>query len=231
MIEKLKPVEKVQTYENVLEQMRAMIENGYWEPGEKIPSERELITQLEVGRTSIREGLRMLEAMGYIEIRPGEGNFVKQEIIIPIGLQNLKQYMEDDEYIKQLMVTRELIESQIAFLAAEKAMGEDILQLKDILESQKLGLDDSLSSVESNKQFHVCLAKMTQNQILCELQQLLFNLSRKTMFTLFRVAGRPEESYQQHVRIFEAIEKHQPAEAHQQMLDHLRSRYHVPGEN
>lgn len=229
MQKELRPIEKIQTYENVLGQMRMMIENGQWLPGEKLPSERELIDNLQVGRTSIREGLRMLEAIGYIESKPGEGSFVKQEIIIPIGLQNLKQYIEDDDYIQQLMITRELIESQIAFLAAESATDENILHLNQILEKQNKNLGDPKRSVEINEEFHSYLAEMTQNQVLHELQRLLFNLSRRAIFKLFKVSGRSDESYQQHALIYDAIKNNKPGKAHQHMLKHLRSRYQIPG--
>lgn len=228
MKNELTPIKKQNTYEHVLGQLQQLIETGKWKPGQKLPSEKELTEMLAVGRTSVREALRMLEAMGYIYIRPGEGSFVQEKIIVPVGLQRFFKLMQGGEYMMQLMETREMIESQIAFLAAESATPEDVLMIEEILQRKNDEGADTKLEVQRNAEFHVGLANITGNQVLVELQQLLFKLSSANIANLFSIEGRPEESVQQHAQILEAVKAHQTAEAHRLMLEHLRSRYRTP---
>ena len=71
------PIRVARRYEGVVEQIREMILKGKFKPGDKLPSERQLCEEFEVGRPSVREALRALEITGLIEIRHGEGAFVK----------------------------------------------------------------------------------------------------------------------------------------------------------
>ncbi len=224
----LQPVERQRVYDSIVEQMRQLIANGTWSPGQRLPSERELTEMLRVGRTSVREALRMLEAMGFIEIRAGDGSYVKDNVAVPGRLHSLMNQIQGDEYIVDLMEARELIESQIAFLAAESATPDDIAALEAIVDQQAACIESGGSAVEENIGFHMRLAQATGNRVLLELQQIFGHLAHETIGQLFRVPGRPEESIRQHRAIIRAVEERRPAEAHRLMLEHLRSRYSLP---
>ena len=73
----LTPIAKTRAYEQAAEQIAARIQDGAWQPGDRLPSERDLALQLGISRGSTREALRILEAMGWLEIRPGDGTIVR----------------------------------------------------------------------------------------------------------------------------------------------------------
>jgi len=221
-------VERQRVYDSIVDQIRRLITDGTWKPGQRLPSERELTETLSVGRTSVREALRILEAMGFIEIRAGDGSYVKDSIVVPSRLHKLIDLVQGDEYSVDLMEARELIESQIAFIAAESATPEDIADLEAIVDRQAASIESGSSTVEDNIEFHLRLTQATGNRVLVELQQIFFQLSHDNIVQLFRVPGRPEESLRQHRAIIQAVKEHCPADAHRLMLDHLRSRYTFP---
>jgi GntR family transcriptional repressor for pyruvate dehydrogenase complex len=224
----LQPVERSRVYELIVEKIKELIDNGTWKPGDRLPSERKLTKMLGVGRTSVREATRMLEAMGYIEIRPGDGVYITENAQNLNGFQTLVNVFQDDDYIVDVMETRELVESQIAFLAAESATEEDVIELETLIDRHEKIIEKGEDGVEENIAFHLFLAKITGNRALMELQQLLFNFTRQTITGLYHVPGRPEESILQHKNILQSIKEHQPKIAHSLMLEHLRSRYKIP---
>lgn len=224
----LHPVERRRVYDSIVDQIRQLITDGVWAPGQRLPSERELTEMLSVGRTSVREALRILEAMGFIEIRAGDGSYVKDGVEVPSRLHNLVGLIRGDEYIVDLMEAREMIESQIAFVAAESATTKDIADLEAIVDRQAASIEDEEGVVRENITFHLRLTQATGNRVLIELQQIFFQLSQKTIAELFRVPGRPQESLQQHRAILQAVKEHRSVDAHGLMLKHLRSRYTLP---
>ncbi len=226
----LRPVERRRVYDSIVEQIRQLITDGTWAPGQRLPSERELTEMLSVGRTSVREALRILEAMGFIEIRAGDGSYVKDGVEVPSRLHNLAGLIQGDEYIVDLMEAREMIESQIAFVAAESATPKDIADLEAIVDRQAASIEDEEEEgvVRENITFHLRLTQATGNHVLIELQQIFFQLSHRTIAELFCVPGRPQESLQQHRAILQAVKEHSPIDAHRLMLKHLRSRYTLP---
>lgn len=224
----LRPIERQRIYDTIVEQIRNLITGGIYKPGQALPPERELTRILGVGRTSVREALRILEAMNLIEIRAGYGIYVKENIEIPGRLINFATLIQDNGYHSDLMEARELIESQIAFLAAESATPEDIVELESIVERQISFSESGEKSVEENINFHLSLTQVTGNHVLIELQQIFFRLSHDMIADLFRIPGRNCESAKQHQAILEAVKEHRPTDAHRLMLEHLRSRYKLP---
>ena len=112
--------------------------------------------------------------------------------------------------------------------AAESATADDIAALEAIVERQAASVASDNNEIQENMEFHLCLTKATGNRVLLELQQILFELSHSMIAQLFRVPGRHGKSVCQHGAIIQAIKEHDPPEARQLMLAHLRSRYMRP---
>ena len=91
----LKPITQQRVYNTIVDQIRILIEDGTWGPGQKIPSERELAEKLSVGRSSVREALRILEAMRYIIIIQGEGVFVNDRAKVSSGFNRLLDIVQE----------------------------------------------------------------------------------------------------------------------------------------
>jgi GntR family transcriptional repressor for pyruvate dehydrogenase complex len=228
MMTELKPITQQRVYNTIVDQIRILIEDGTWGPGQKIPSERELAEKLSVGRSSVREALRILEAMRYIIIIQGEGVFVNDRAKVSSGFNRLLDIVQGDDYLVDLMEARELIESQIAFLAAESATQEDIQKLEEIVDRQAYQVEKGGDGSQENIEFHMFLSETTGNLVLTELQQSFLSFAHEVISKQFKIPGRIDESVEQHRDLIQAIKERNPAAAHRLMLAHLRSRYISP---
>jgi len=224
----LKPIEKTKVYEAAVEQIRVQIEGGEWPTGTQLPSERELAERLGIGRPSVREALRVLEVMGLIEIRPGQGSFVTERSPESQQMQLLQSMLQEDEYVVELLEVRELLEPQIASLAAQSATVDDIRCMEEILGRMEESFSEGGTGADENIEFHLALTKAVGNRVLYEVQQLLLKLSRDPVERFFRVPGRLKRSMEGHGEILDAIKERNPREAQQKMLAHLRTRFAVP---
>jgi DNA-binding FadR family transcriptional regulator len=126
----LTPVRRRRLYEDVVQQLQTLISSGRLEPGDQLPSERALSDQLAVSRTSVREALRILEARGMIEARPGQGLFVRgrrTEEVVSILASYL---MKERETFLEVLDVREALERKAAERAALLATDKDLEALK-----------------------------------------------------------------------------------------------------
>lgn len=223
----LQPVERQRIYETIVEQMRSMIDSLAWKPGERLPSERELTQMLRVGRTSVREALRILEAMGYIDIRPGDGSYVCKNVIFTTSLQKMLEAVQGDDLFDEILEARELMDIQIAFLAAENATADEIDDLEAIVERQEQAILAGLTGVEENVEFHIRMTEITGNRVLVEMQKFLFSTAHRGIQDLFKIHGLPQESIRQHREIIAAVREHDAVKARKLMVNHVRSRYNL----
>ena len=132
----LAPIKSTRIYEEIVRQVKAMIAEGRLKGGDRLPPERDLAEKFVVSRTSVREALRALESLGLVEIRPGEGTFVREvsveALIEPLALLMVSQR----EAIGELFEARRLLEPALAALAASRATPEEIQEMERILEEQ-----------------------------------------------------------------------------------------------
>lgn len=224
----LTPIQKTKVYEAIVEQIKAHIESGVWPEGTQLPSERELAEQLNIGRPSVREALRVLEVMGLIQIRPGQGTFVTERSKQSQQIQLLESMLQEDNHVVELLEVREFFEPQIALIAAQSATDEDIRRLEGILERMEKAVAEGGTGVDENIEFHLALTKAVGNRVLLQIHQLLLYLSRDPVERFFKVPGRLTRSLEGHREILAAIKERDPHKAQQSMLEHLRTRFAVP---
>src|SRR5205085_11974073 len=132
----LAPIKSTRIYEEIVRQIKTMIAEGRLKSGDQLPPERDLAEKFLVSRTSVREALRVLESVGLIEIRPGEGTFVREvsvdALVEPLALVLLSQR----EMIGELFEARRLLEPTIAGLAARRAAREEVQEMERLLDEQ-----------------------------------------------------------------------------------------------
>src|SRR5918996_1817379 len=130
------PIKSTRIYEEIVRQIKAMIAEGRLKSGDQLPPERDLAEKFLVSRTSVREALRALESVGLIDIRPGEGTFVREvsvdALVEPLALVLLAQRA----MIEELFEARRLLEPAIAGLAARRASKDEIQEMERTLEAQ-----------------------------------------------------------------------------------------------
>lgn len=220
---------RVQTkkiYELVAEQIRKRIQSGELKPGERLESVEQLAKRFQVGRSTIREALSALRAMGLVDIRQGEGTFVTSydlmKLAQPIGdfaNINKKEMMEFFE-------VRKIIESGAAGIAACKRKDRHLKAMREAIEAmeQATGGDNLGEIADAN--FHLAIAESTQNSVLIKMMEMISDTLRDTMresrrLWLFSEDSTLDRLHQEHRSIFNSIEEQNPILAQQLMLAHL----------
>lgn len=162
------PIPHVDVYEAVLEQLKAMVAD--MQPGDRLPSERELAERMAVSRVSLREALRSLESMGRIEIRRNAGSFVLDPRPNAITAQLLNLGPVDAEFLNNLVEVRAAIEDRVLSIVVRK--GVDLTPVADLLDTIENGLDaDTGQSGSLDVRFEAMLGRMSGNPLLIELQK------------------------------------------------------------
>lgn len=220
-----KPVRTKKVYEEIIGQIKQLIAAGKLQPGDKLPSERDLSEQLNVSRASIREALSALEMMGVIVIRPGGGSFV-QQVSYEGMLGSLSFLLQVNlEDVMQLLEVRKILEVEIAALAASRATDQDLEDIRQALHRMADAAYAQESGDEADAEFHYAVVKAAHNPILLRLintiSDLMANTFRFSRQKIFLVEGMPKTLYDSHCLIFKAIQKKQPQQARTCMHEHL----------
>lgn len=221
----LKPIKTRKIYEQIVDQIGQLVAQGQLKPGDRLPSERELVERFQVSRASIREAISALEMMGLIEVRSGEGTYIRQvnvdSAITPLAWM---LFIEKDTDL-ELYEARKILEVQAAGLAAARADEEEIKEMFEALEVMRKDLESHQLGEEADHHFHYAIARATHNKILFRLMNTLSDTMKTALKTsrskLYEHADTPQKLYNEHCFIFEAIKNHDVHKAQKLMLEHL----------
>ena len=217
----IEPIRRSRIYEHIVEQIRALIHEGRWSPGDQIPPERELAERFRVSRTSVREALRALEMQGVIESRQGGGTFVRtadtEALVPPLASAILRGRQE----LAEVLEVRELIEPGIARQAAIRATDEHITELESLLERQRTCIEQGRPFVDEDTAFHYTLAKAADNHIMLRLHNVILDLLRESRQSYLHVPDRPQMSLRGHEAILNAVKAHDAEAAYDASLAHI----------
>ncbi|OGK81449.1 MAG: hypothetical protein A2X53_20420 [Candidatus Rokubacteria bacterium GWA2_70_23] len=217
----LEPIKSARIYAEIVRQVKQLIAEGKLKSGDRLPPERDLAEKFVVSRTSVREALRALESRGLIEIRAGDGAFVRdisvETLIEPLALVILPHR----EAVGELFEARRLLEPAIATLAARRATPEEIAEMERILKAQGKEVAEGRTGVAQDAAFHAALAGSAHNRAISRIVNALMDLLTQSREESLQTPGRPARSHQDHLRILEAIRRRDEMAAHRAVLDHL----------
>ena len=209
----LKAVKKKRVYEDIVKQIRNLIQKRKLKQGDQLPTERELSETFKVSRASVREAIRYLESMKLVESRQGEGTYViasSEEALVQPLASTL--FLEKDN-IMDIFSIRKIIEPQVAQLAAENATASEINELEEILQEQAKDLADGLNLTKTDSEFHNLLIQTAKNRVLERLLLAVLDLLAQTRENYLQVEGRAQRSLEGHHEIFSAIKARNPVAA------------------
>ena len=160
-------IHKKSLAEEVAELLQKQIAGEELKEGDRLPTEPELMKAFGVGRSTVREAVKMLVNAGFLKIRQGRGTFVENKMPPDEPLE--KRLMRAD--IQELNEVRKILETAIAGKAAKRRTGHDIDTIKKYLADRKTAADaETLEEcIEADINFHVAVAKATHNKILYDL--------------------------------------------------------------
>jgi GntR family transcriptional repressor for pyruvate dehydrogenase complex len=219
--EMLKAVEKRKAYEDIVKQIRDLIEAGKMKKGDQLPTERELTETFKVSRATVREAIRTLESLRLVESRQGNGTYVlassEEALLQPL---TAALFHEKDDLI-DIFYIRRVIEPYVAQLAAENATRQEIRELEEIIQKQEQDLGNGKNIIDSDSAFHNLLARMAKKRVLQRLLLALVDLLAETREEYLQNDIRAKESLQGHQKVFSAIQRGDCAAARQAMVRHL----------
>ena len=218
---KFEPLQKSRLFEDIIKQIQLKIREGHLKAGDKLPSEREFAEQLNVSRTSVREAYRVLEALSFIEIRPGDGVYIKEmkfedilsPVVIPIKV--------DKKLLFNLMDVREVIEVETVKRATVHASREDLMKMKKCLMSAEENIQNGGKGAQQDIDFHNLFLKATSNPLFFHIMNLLFDTLKKSREATLNIPGEPEKTHREHCQIFDAIKDQDAERAAFMMKKHL----------
>lgn len=192
--------------------------------GDSIPTEMVLSDRLGISRTAIREGLKGLEALGIIEVRPGVGRFLRDFNFASI-LDNLSYSLEmTPNGFRELLEVRIALESTFLTRDIHKFTAEDITLLRDIvgeMEREARSGDDEKELIRIHTSFHLELYRHADNSLLKDLIGIFSTVQRNlNNMNRYHTEDR-EEFINGHKRLVDAIEKGDPELAHTRLMEHF----------
>lgn len=218
----LEPIERMTVSEEIIKKLIDLINSGALRPGDKLPSERDLMEQLQVSRASIREALRSLSLAGLLETRPGNGTYVSECFSSFIAGQVEWSALLGEQDILELIEVREPLEIQAAGLAAQRATSTQLEELRQAIERLRSSGGDVEQEIDADLAFHTIITEMAQNRVLYRLTLSLRNLLREYLKRATAATETKMSTVEEHQAILEAIEERDEAKARQAMVRHLQ---------
>lgn len=227
----LEPIQKTRLYSKIIEAIKEQIRTGKYKPGDKLPSERNLAKVLKVGRSSVREAVTVLESIGILLVKPGEGTFVRD----CIENNSMEMFFEsfsiiwdiEPQEILDLLAVRKILEPQSAALSAINATENDLLELNNYINGMKNAAQKKEVGEEFDYKFHYVIARSTKNKVLLNvlhaLSDMMYKGQRQTRWMALSDPKRVEDVITDHTRIKEALEKRNSEEAQSCMAKHLEN--------
>jgi len=217
------PIQSERLYERIVSQIEQRIESGDLKVGDQLPSERELAEQFAVSRTAVREAVKALRQKGLVEIRPGRGTFITigTSDTIRNSLGMLMKFGAT-KGSGNLVEVREILEPEIAALAATRITDEYIAAMKDAVKIMDTALDDVDVFVEADLDFHLALAEGTQNPFIPILVDSIIDLLREQRKRIGLTKGGLQRGQAHHKKILDAITRRDAKASRQAMQDHLK---------
>ena len=208
--------------DKIIRQIRDLISSGHLNPGDRLPSERQMCERLGVGRTHLRDAIKKLEFYGILKTLPQSGT-----VVAGMGLPALEGLITDmlslhNNDFKSLVETRVLLETQSAMLAAKNRTEEDLVELQKALDAHVVKASQGVDAVEEDLLFHIKIADAGKNSVL---KSLLMIIAPDIMafFKKHDVCGDglTEVAIEQHRTILEHIRNRDHEKAGAALAEHL----------
>ncbi len=207
-------------FETVVFEMRAYIQEEGLAPGDVLPPERELAQRFKVARHTLREAIRVLQEKGVLASRRGSGTYIMPGSEAELAAALASCVTTEKDRLFEIFQFREIVEPQIAALAAEMATPEHIAKLNGLIESQD-NLSNSGDGGKIDSQFHIALAHTTGNKILADIVEKINEALAPARSTHHISPERRKRSVAGHRVIVDAIESGHADKAREAMTEHV----------
>jgi GntR family transcriptional repressor for pyruvate dehydrogenase complex len=214
------PIKQEKISAKIAEQIKSLIAKGELKPGDLLPPERELVKVFKVSRASLREALKSLTGMGFLEITETHRTIVKSLAAGRITEPLDHLIREDIHTVFELIEVRKAIEIWNAYYAAERANDEDVARLENSVETMRTKIEQHSSAVEEDANFHIAVSQAAHNKIQTHLMFSIYDILRESIANYFD-NFKLNYILDQHSRVVAAIRQKDPVLASRRMREHL----------
>ena len=198
-----KPIKNGSLAKNVMEQIEEAMLNKELLPGDRLPAESDLCKQVGVGKSSVREAIKMLEALGVIEIRQGDGTYIASSIseksINPLVFQLLIDYGNNADILE----LRSMFEPAYMLLAMEKATNDDVNEIRKVHEEFKKKVNRGIQTADDDIAFHLAILESTHNAFIIRIGTTIVHLYQASITNSMK--NIPQQAIADHENILRAF--------------------------
>ena len=217
----IEPIKKTRLAEEIADRIRRLILDGTFPADHSLPSERALAQRFAVSRGSIRDAIRVLETIGLLDSRHGQGTFTREldvtRLVAPLAA--VLTYRQDLQ--AELMDVRRLLEPAVAQAAAARVTDDEINELERILATQRRKQRAGQSAIVEDTAFHAAIARATRNTVLVSIMEILNELLVESRKLALGQKGRPEQSIKGHEAVIGALRRRDGNAAAHAMRAHI----------
>jgi GntR family transcriptional regulator, sialic acid-inducible nan operon repressor len=221
----MEPVQKKKLYVEVLDRIMSAISTSEFPPGSQLPSEKELMGMIGVGRPAIREAMQALQQMGLIRISHGERarviNPTPEVIVAQISGAMIMMLSTSPRGLEELKEIRLLLESGLVRMAIRRATERDLDRLTEALWELKRARGDNPRFVAADMHFHGVIAEMSGNSMIAAVSKGMLDWLSRFKRELVSVKGAERLTIEEHERILKAIVSGDADLAAKAMEDHI----------
>ena len=198
-----KPIKNGSLAKTVMEQIEEAMLNKELLPGDRLPTESELCKSVGVGKSSVREAIKMLEALGVVEIRQGDGTYIAASIseksINPLVFQLLIDYGNNADILE----LRSMFEPAYMLLAMEKATVEDVNKIRKVHEGFKEKISRGVQTADDDIAFHLAILEATHNAFIIRIGTTIVHLYQASITSSMKTI--PQQAIADHENILKAF--------------------------
>lgn len=214
------PVYRPKVYQLVADRLLHQIRQRRLTPGDNLPPEHVLARRYGVGRSSVREALRLLESRGVIR-SAGHGSFVVAEYGNTL-VDSVRFLLTLEAFdLEELYEIRRVLETEVAALAARRRTEEHLQRMEETLREMEAGLDSEVRYIEADLRFHLTVAEASRNRVAVYVMRAIREPLHRALGSVYHIPGSPQKSLVQHRAIVEAIRAADAPSARRRMEEHL----------
>lgn len=181
--------------------------NGKLHPGDKIPSEREMVKLFKVSRSALREAIKVLSTIGLLDVRPGQGTFISSKDRDFFESSLSWSLLVGEKTSEDILELRMILECESAYNASIRGTESNFAELKSILHKMEVSVKnmDIDEFLNLDMDFHLAIAKSTQNQVIYRLFSTIRRIMRHYSQTGMATVKDIEDIYKEHAEIVSSI--------------------------
>lgn len=209
--------------DDVINHFLADVHEGLFGYGEKLPSQKELANRYQVSLIVLREALTKLSAVGMVRFHQGKGTYLnKPDEGIPETSEFSALIFHNVNNLRAIVEARQIVERETCYLAAARRTSKDISEIEKIINRMKDSFNNHKDLSRWDLEFHLAVAKASQNEALYKITVLLIDSYRPEVPKFFEVPGVVEKVLKEHEDIYRNIKNSNCKEASSIMNTHLQ---------